>query len=201
MNPLIALKRQTSADLSICIFCQTEGGLLRSSTKQGIERVLEVTEIRRKLRDHVNRVTIDRILQIVQGNDDLPSLVWHKSCYAQYTDKNKIKRLETFSHDQPSPSSSCSSSQQPSAISSRRSNITPTKWDFCIFCQETRKERLSSIMTLNASQATLEESKLDPVLSIRLAGVTDLIAEGKYHLSCRSSFKRSSEKIKLEAQT
>ena len=52
-------------------------------------------------------------------------------------------------------------------------------------------------MTFNMSEQICEVAKYHHKLRIRLAGVTDLIAsETKYHLTCFSAFKRSSEKAK-----
>ena len=43
----------------------------------------------------------------------------------------------------------------------------------------------------------MEDARLDPVMRVRLSGISDLpAAEGKYHLSCLVNFERKVEKIR-----
>ena len=63
-----------------------------------------------------------------------------------------------------------------------------------MFCQDTEmptKQTLCSVTTLKMSQQILEGAKCDHGLSLRVAGVSDLIAaEGKYHPNCYKKFQR-----------
>ena len=66
--------------------------ILFSATEQGLRSLKELSDGRRKLRDTANTETIDRILNATDRNQ-AEEIHWHKSCYAQYTDKGKISRL------------------------------------------------------------------------------------------------------------
>ena len=64
--------------------------------------------------------------------------------------------------------------------SSRRS-VKPVDWNLCIFCQTFNKDKLFNKI--------LQDSKLENTMSLRLAGVNDLIAaEGKYHNKCLNAY-------------
>ena len=156
---------------------------------QGLRSLKESSEERRKLRDTINTETIDRTLSAFEGKKG-EELHWHKSCYAKYTDKGKISRLRRFldsTNAKPSPS-------EISASSALRSKTSSTDWELCMFCQdgETSKKRsMCSVTTLKMSQQILEGAKCDHDLSLRVAGVNDLIAaEGKYHPNCYKKFMR-----------
>ena len=60
------------------------------------------------------------------------------------------------------------------------------KWNDCIFCEICdTKQKLSAVTTFKVIQHILEAAKHEHHLSIRLAGIKDLIAaEGKYHSKC-----------------
>ena len=72
--------------------------------------------------------------------------------------------------------------------------------NLCIFCQaEYHKEQLRSVSTFPLSNRILEAAHLDSEVSVRLSGISDLIAfEGKYHLACLSSFTYKTTKVKTE---
>ena len=80
------------------------------------------------------------------------------------------------------------------ALSSKNSF---TDWELCMFCQggKTFKKRtLCSITTFKMSQQihVLEGAKCDHNLSLRVAGVNNLVAaEGKYHPNCYKRFLRN----------
>ena len=65
---------------------------LHASTEQGIARILEATELRKKLRDMKFIETIDRLTVVLQNSTDT-TIVWHNVCYATYTSREKIERL------------------------------------------------------------------------------------------------------------
>ena len=64
-----------------------------------------------------------------------------------------------------------------------------------MFCQDgktSKKQTLWSFTTFKMSQQILEGVKCDHDLSLRVAGVNDLIAaEGKYHPDCYKNFLRN----------
>ena len=90
-----------------------------------------LSEERRKLRDTINTVAIDRILSAIKTKK-AEELHWHKSCYAKYTDKGKISRLRKLLD---------STNRKPSlpeinAASVLRSKTSSTDWELCMFCQD-----------------------------------------------------------------
>ena len=197
MEPTTTLKRSSATDLNFCILCQTEGGPLRSTSTYATETLLRALETRKKSRDIKNRSITDR-LDSVFSSETNPALVWHKNCYAQFTDKNKLMRLQHQGQAQDSIPTCSSDSGQTQGLGVRRSSVNLVDWTLCIFCQDAEsKEKLSLVMTFNTSSTILEASGLDHKLGLRLAGTSDLIAaEAKYHLSCYSSFKRKTAKVK-----
>jgi len=55
-----------------------------------------------------------------------------------------------------------------------------------------KKRALCSVTTFKMSQQILEGAKCDHSLSLRVAGVSDLIAaKGKYHQNCYKKFLRN----------
>ena len=70
-----------------------------------------------------------------------------------------------------------------------------------MFCLDaTVKEKLFNAATFRKSKSILGASKYDPVIHIRLSGVSDLIAaEGKYHNSCYQRFSRRASKTQKSA--
>jgi len=198
MDPLINLKRPSPVSHNLCIICQKDNkDELRDSIDQGLKRIEIVTSTRRKLRDYKYHDAIDRIENAFTSGFT-SSLVWHRNCYAQYTDKGKIERLQNEFQRQ-----GCSTEASTSADTGKRSmpgrkSVTPMDWNQCLFCQtSSQKQRIISVMTLKKSQEILQAAGFDRNLSVRLAGVNDLIAaEGKYHLACYSGFSKSVAKAK-----
>ena len=91
MEGVSNLKRQLSVDLSLCIFCQTfkvTGDVFHAS-QQGLETVKQAYSIRRKLNDSKSIDAIDRLDNFFASNQT-SNLLWHRSCYAIFTDKSKI---------------------------------------------------------------------------------------------------------------
>ena len=160
--------------------------------QQGVQKLRESATKRHKLKDIKNRDVTDRILHEAFNE----SLKCHKSCYAWFTDKGKIARLESKS---PHAVSSCSAS---SHMSQLRSSTKPLLWELCMFCQtESKRETLRSVQTLETSTNIIEGAKFDQKLCPALSGCSDLIAaEAKYHLLCYTSFKRKISKTRDTAQ-
>ncbi len=129
------------------------------------------------------------------------TLVWHKMCYAHFTDKSKIERLQRTQTDDSAEGSGGNSSVPVCNKRSLRQGVDPVNWSFCIFCQtENKKARLISVMTKQMSSQIIQASHLDYKLGLRLAGVIEKIAaEAKYHLLCLSAFNRSTSKAKQES--
>ena len=211
MESLLSLKRvplkraspSSSIDYELCIFCQDQKpeDSLRKATEQGLTSVINVTCSRKKLRDTKNKDVIDR-LEMILETDDAERLVWHKACFSTYTDKGKLKRLQKASDIQTRAETTCGINAGPSgACRTLRRGVKPVNWTLCIFCQTViPKQRLSSVMTKKVSDEIIQSAYLDYKVSLRLAGVIDLIAaEAKYHLPCLRAFNRSTAKTKQDA--
>ena len=93
MEALQNLKRTNALCYNMCIICQeNKSQLLHVSTEQGIARISEATELRKKLRDMKFIETIDRLTAVLQNSTDTTT-VWHNACYATYISQEKIERL------------------------------------------------------------------------------------------------------------
>lgn len=109
--------------------------------------------------------------------------------YTTFTSKERLSRLarrsQTASSNQPSTSQTKTPVEKTPRSSMLRSSVA-----LCIFCQDLKvKGRLYNVATFDTSKQILEASKYDPVIHVRLSGVSDLIAsEGKYHVNCYNKF-------------
>ena len=66
-----------------------------------------------------------------------------------------------------------------------------------MFCQAHNNKEVHRVETLEKSADVLERTATDPLMSIRLSGVCDLIAaEECYHLTCLITFERRYMKAK-----
>ena len=215
MDPLGSLKPVD--DNIVCIFCQKcTGSDISKASDHGLEKVRQAATTRREIGDSKNSILIDR-LQNVFDSSEAQVIVWHKVCYAHFTDKSKIERLQKVlakeeascsSHAKHETSCSSNSKQEASSNSSGnkrslRRHVEPVNWNLCIFCQkDILKVRLSSVMTKQVSDQIIQDATFDYKIGLRLAGVIDLIAaEAKYHLACLRAFSRSTAKSKQTIQS
>lgn len=198
MDERVSLKRsKPGPSYCDCIIChESKRDVLYSATTQGLLSLKVSAEERRKLRDIKSTDTIDRILNAVEG-DMQNEFHWHKSCFAVFTDKGKINRLKK-SHRH----SAGLVEKPPATVSNLRSSTSTTDWELCLFCQrkQSNEETLCSITTFKVSKQIIDGARCDHSLSVRVAGVTDLIAvEGKYHPNCYKKFLRNASRSKEEA--
>src|ERR1043165_8456198 len=110
------------------------------------------------------------------------------------TYKEKIERLQRRLE---STTSSVPISDIPLArFSSLRSSVKPMNWKLCIFCQDNQnKQRTCAVSSKNTSNQILSAAKFVGAVSVRVAGINDLIAaEGCYHPNCLKQFLRDSSK-------
>ena len=99
MEPMLNLKRDRSTDVTQCIICQEKkSDKLLCAAEQGLTKLKESVQIRQKHRDCQNRIARDRLVLILTTNPD--SLVWHKSCYASFTSKTNISRLQNRNYSE-----------------------------------------------------------------------------------------------------
>ena len=158
--------------------------------------------IRRKLNNSKNIDAIDRLDNFI-ASKQTSNLLWHRSCYAIFTYKNEIEQLLTKQTSIPQQDVTCSATYSIPMGPRLRKDVKPVDWNLCIFCQSLEtKAHLRGVMTKNMSEDIIKSAYLDYKVSIRLAGVIDLIAaEAKYQLTCFSSFTRSTTKVKQQTST
>ena len=174
---------------------------MRQAGKQGLVTLRDAVTTRSKLRDIRNRDVINR-LEVVLQSTDAESIMWHRNCYAQFTDKGKLQWLQrqnTSSADNDEGQTSSNKGACTPSTSTRvlRGSVPAIDWKKCLFCQAVDiKHRLISVTTNKMSAQIIEAAQFDKMLRIRVSCVNDLIAsEGKYHLHCFMNFKRSTQTI------
>ena len=133
-----SLKRTNALCYNLRIICQeNKPQPLHASTEQGIARISEATELRKKLRDMKFIETIDRLTAVLQNSTDT-TIVWHNACYVTYTGREKIERLRKNENEEPAID------QQPGK--NLISSSTPINWNLCLLCEENKWKR-SSILS------------------------------------------------------
>lgn len=200
MESIAQLKRNSEECVSyeLCLLCQmSKNDKLFDASEQGLRKIKESSAERHKLRDFKYREAIERISSLSSSQE----VVWHKSCYADFTHKGKIDRLKGSDSEHQRPSSRRATKEQNTSIS-LRSSTKSMEWENCMFCQVVdAKQKLSAVTTYNVSREILELAKYEHLLRVRLANVSDLIAaEGKYHAKCYKQFLRTTAKTKDETQ-
>ena len=139
----VTLKRAFEVDLKLCIFCQKGNKPkddVREATSYSKNVVSEATTKRRKYRDVANREVMDRLEDLLGRNDDT-CIVWHGNCYAQYTSKEKIQRLQ----EKGKTSELRHATTAPNSPLKTGSHVEKLNWSKSIFYKnENQKERLSS---------------------------------------------------------
>jgi hypothetical protein len=203
MDPAFTLKRTLGVDLKLCIFCQKHNKsneVLKESTEYSRNVVHDAMIKRQKLKDIANREVSDRLNNLLATNQE-DSIVWHRNCYAQFTSKEKIQRLEQ-KHVASGREALRNETITSTGPRKTQSHVQQVNWEQCIFCQnEHSKERLSSVMTFKMSENVIQNAQYNFKVRVRLSGVSDLIAaEAKYHLPCLSAFNRYAEKAKREVK-
>ena len=89
-------------------------------------------------------------------------LVWHRMCYAHFTDKGTIEHLQRTPTEHSTEGAGCSSCVPGGNRRSLRKGVQPVKWSLRIFCQTAnRKARLTSVMTKQMSDQIIQASHLD----------------------------------------
>ena len=168
---------------------------LRTASTEGKNRTRTVADQRRKLGDTTNVDILERLEVLSEEEFHAMEHRWHKTCYFTFTSESTLSRLkkqgqssaQLASHHGLDPCSSTTS------VPTRRSTQRAMNWSLCMFCQEEGKRKVHRVETLEKSAELIERSKLHPVMSSILSGVSDLIAaEGCYHLACLVSFERHS---------
>ena len=164
-------KRETDINWNACFICQGSSRIKEKTVKPtdvGRERFRECVAQRQRYQDLEYINTLDRV-QIINYEKDKVLMVWHKSCYAQFTHANHIQRLQkryekeaTLLTKQSSTTNETTVSE-PSSSSSRPSSRTSVKkvsWERCLFCQEDRTgKKLRNVATFETSEKIIYEAQ------------------------------------------
>lgn len=134
--------------------------------------------MRSKPRDHENRNLVDHI-DAMLATESHTEYIYHGSYYSLFTSKELISR-----HDKQTCLLHQKKDQQANPKHPQATHVGCMNWTACMFCQDTSvKERLISVTTFNKGNAIMEASKYDPVILVRLSGMSDLLAtEEKYQI-------------------
>lgn len=185
-----------NVNYSLCIICQKRKSVKDETSKpgeQGLRTLEAATGERKSLSDDVNIKNISRISEAFRSGNE-SRILYHRPCYASFTSKDKILRLQKGGDH-------CSGTKESTQSSSarRRSDTGHMSWDRCIICQEDKKEMLHNVMTFNRNKKIIDLAKFDYKLGTRIANVTDLIAtEAVYHSSCLIRLERTASRTKEE---
>lgn len=165
---------------------------MRQSTPQGIESLKNALAIRIS---HNCAKYLEALDRMQEESLDFDMVVWHKGCFSSFTSKEHLQRLKKRSATVVTPDTEV----RPQPTTTRRS-VDIMQWEKCIFCQENTSDSLHQILTLPTSKKVMERAmQVDPILSYRVAGVSDLVApEAKYHLKCYVHFSRKVDKLGAE---
>ena len=197
IDPVIALKRKSDLlklSYDLCIICQVSSkDQLRSASEGGKKKVRECIQRRRKFKDAASIEVLDRLESLNENELRSAEIKWHKTCYSSLTSEHHIQRLEKKADISKVPETQ---TNEPASRSGRRS-LDPVDWTKCMFCQAVKREELHNIEYMKKSKQIMEDARLDPVMRVRLSGISDLpAAEGKYHLSCLVNFERKVANIR-----
>jgi len=68
-------------------------GILSKACQHGLTTIKQAANTQKKLRDSKHIDVIDRLEKML-NSPEAEGLVWHKTCYAHFTDKSKLERLQ-----------------------------------------------------------------------------------------------------------
>ena len=90
MESLMCLKKSSPSNYNLCIFCQKRkvNDDVREGGEQGLATVRTAMNSRKEFRSTKNIDVLDRVDEAL-GRSNV-RILWHRTCYAQYTDKNKV---------------------------------------------------------------------------------------------------------------
>ena len=189
-----------------CLFCKKKSTGGQRTGLEGKARIWNVCKQRRQLGDTKYSDLLEELCDLCEDDFMKRDMQWHKNCYASFTSQTKLGRLLKPQHLTPitEETAQCDMSgarvdaQCSQSLPARRSSQRAIDWSLCMFCQKQTKKQIHRVETFEKSTALLSAAKYDQILSIRFAGVSDLMAaEGCYHLACMITFERQTAKGKL----
>ena len=178
-----------------CLLCQSYEGSskISNATDDGADKVKRSYKVRRDCGD----VTATFKTFMDNIDSDIDCLVekkakWHKRCYASYTSRNNVERIEkrfekTLCESRPTTPDQTSTYTTPIT----RKTVPSVDWKGCIFCQSRIKgKQLHRVETKLVEHAIQEIAKTNYKLKCKI-GDNDLIAyEAHYHAYCKTKEER-----------
>ena len=180
-------KTRASLKVDKCTFCQKDeiNDPLILGTSAGIDRVLEVCKLRLSHNSH------DHLSKQIQVSVTRTGIAhkWHRQCYQEFTNKNKLDRLLSSDHD----SNPTQSNIDCNNWSSTAACSETFDWkSMCLFsgisCQvKSQKAHMSRVTSLKSVQDSLlnaAERRKDCILKERISGVDLNAKAAQYHRKC-----------------
>ena len=135
--PLQVLKRKHDGlDSTMCLFCHSDKKeVLRVGSAAGKDRILQVCNERRKLRD-TDTLTVINSVSDLAGTPvwTTEELKWHKSCYSTFTSVIALDRLRKRFNLSASTSGASGSKTDTNQPRPHRQTLQ-ANFQLCIFCQ------------------------------------------------------------------
>ena len=122
-------RRRQSMNFSKCVIClETESNVkLSKAMRAGQKSVLDAAEIRRDELYH-------RLLDEFPSFEDVPQILYHRSCFQKYTSKTNMERTKVLPRPE-TPRESGSQQMCTSSMTTRKSTCS-TYWSVCIVCSK-----------------------------------------------------------------
>lgn len=109
-------------------------------------------------------------LKNVNLSESDKQILWHRSCYSCFINKEHIQRLQnrvTVRQTQDAEVNEAHLEESPHQPSLKRSLVDRMDWSKCLFCQDNVKGlKLNQVQTFETSQKILENASLNPVMRI-----------------------------------
>lgn len=196
MEAVISLKDSSESSTPICIIClkpASKGKKLPNGREQSVQSLKKSAAFRKLKYNPEYRGAINRIDEL-----ETSGVRYHSNCYATFTSTAMINRLTDINPN--SVSVDVEVFENNNVVSTGQTDLSHTKWNECILCQERKSEHLRQISTESMQQKIRDLAEGDVNLNKRICGTsTDLISvKALYHTNCYNKFSR--EKMKTANQ-
>ena len=119
-----------------CFICKGSSESVSKPTDVGLELFKDCVAQRQKYHDLEYLSAVDRV-RSVDFENEKDHVVWHRTCYSQFTHANHIKRLQKrYEKEVEVSCSEDNSCEGSSSRPSSRSSVSPISWEKCTFCQK-----------------------------------------------------------------
>ncbi|KAK3926298.1 Variant surface glycoprotein ILTAT 1.24 [Frankliniella fusca] len=190
MEPLMHLAR-CEANYKICVLCQnTTDETLTTSSETSLKSLICAAEKRKELHDEKNAHKIERILAAPVTPQEEVRLLYHRTCYQDFTNKSKVDRLVKQNK------ATNSREDAPTPVRILRSDPSArTDKNLCIFCQtpgDAKNIRKAATFALCEKIKKVSEYNYD--IRRRVACGLDAVASDvMYHTYCLRREERKCE--------